>query len=109
VEEETSVQFVDVPYTPNKTQLEVHNNLTRYNVVVLHRGCGKSYLAINELLRQAFQCEDRSGAVFHGASGVVPRHNSVRRENERLRHEHTHKSRRSGVEFLCIVVHIHMY
>lgn len=45
-------------------QAKIHKSLRRFNVVVLHRGCGKSILAINELIRRAFTCEDESGAQF---------------------------------------------
>lgn len=36
--------------------MEVHQNLKRFNVVVLHRGAGKTYLCLNELLKAAHLC-----------------------------------------------------
>jgi hypothetical protein len=56
--------YIDIPYQPLPIQAQIHKSLKRFNVVVLHRGCGKSYLAINELIKQAFTCEDNSGALF---------------------------------------------
>ena len=59
-----SIQEILIPYKPNQTQAEIHKALKRFSVVVLHRGCGKTWLAANELIRRAFTCEDRSGALF---------------------------------------------
>jgi phage terminase large subunit len=38
--------------------------MKQYNVVVLHRGAGKSYLAVNELIKRAVECTDKSGTIF---------------------------------------------
>lgn len=59
-----SQQKITIPYKPLPVQAWIHKNLTRFNVVVLHRGCGKSILAVNELVRRAFTCSDTSGAQF---------------------------------------------
>ena len=56
--------FIDIPYKPSALQAEIHRNMKQFNVAVLHRGAGKSYLAANELIIKAWQCEDKSGAVF---------------------------------------------
>lgn len=57
-------QVIKVPYSPLAVQAQVHRNLKRLSVVVLHRGAGKTILAINELIRAAFTCPDTSGAQF---------------------------------------------
>lgn len=51
-------------YKPRPIQMWVHNNLRRFNVVIMHRTTGKSVLAINELIKAAAACEDRSGVPF---------------------------------------------
>ncbi len=53
-----------IPYKPNRVQALIHSSLKRFNVVVLHRGAGKSILAVNELIRQAIECEKEDGALF---------------------------------------------
>jgi phage terminase large subunit len=53
-----------IPYKPNKVQALIHRNLKRFSVVVLHRGAGKSYLAVNELIRRAIECPVDDGALF---------------------------------------------
>lgn len=55
-----------VPYTPNTNQQELHALLRqyRYAVVVVHRGFGKTWLAMNELIRRAWECTKRDGGVF---------------------------------------------
>ena len=44
---------VKIPYTPRPWQQTLHNSLKRFSVVMVHRGGGKTYLALNELFRQA--------------------------------------------------------
>ncbi len=53
-----------IPYRPFPIQAQIHNSLKRYNVVVLHRGAGKSIIAVNELLRRAIECPVHDGALF---------------------------------------------
>lgn len=55
-----------VPYTPNPNQQELHDLLAkyRYAVVVVHRGFGKTWLAMNELIKRAWECKKRDGGVF---------------------------------------------
>lgn len=60
------VKELVIPYTPSKHQEEVHDLLsnTRFGVVVVHRGWGKSWLALNELLRRAWSCSAPQGGKF---------------------------------------------
>jgi len=44
-----------IPYKPRNHQIEVHNSLQRFNVLVCHRRFGKTVLCINELLKKAMQ------------------------------------------------------
>lgn len=55
-----------VPYTPSSDQQEIHDKLTRYRfgVAVVHRGFGKSWLAVNELVRRAWSCTSPHGGRF---------------------------------------------
>ena len=46
-----------IPYQPRKLQLEIHNNLKRFNVLVCHRRFGKTVLAVNKLVKSALTCE----------------------------------------------------
>ena len=47
------IKIVEVPYKPRPYQLECHNALKRFNVLVCHRRFGKSVLSINELIKTA--------------------------------------------------------
>jgi len=40
-------------FTPSVAQRQLYDRLQRFNVLVCHRGFGKSYLAVNLLIRQA--------------------------------------------------------
>jgi len=51
---------VKIPYAPRKQQLYIHDNLKRFNVLVCHRRFGKTVLAINELIKQALNCDLKS-------------------------------------------------
>ena len=57
-------QIIEIPYKPNKVQAFIHKNLARFSICVLHRGCGKTILAVQELIKRAFTCEDVTGASF---------------------------------------------
>jgi phage terminase large subunit len=46
-------------YVPQEWQAEIHQNLKRFNVLVVPRQAGKTTLSINELLFQALQCDRR--------------------------------------------------
>ena len=44
---------IEIPYQPRKHQAEVHESLTRFNVLVCHRRFGKTVLGVNELIKRA--------------------------------------------------------
>lgn len=46
---------VDTGYRPHKFQLEVHNSLKRFSVLVCHRRWGKTVLAVNTLVDSALR------------------------------------------------------
>lgn len=46
-----------IPYRPRQHQLQIHNSVRRWNVLVCHRRFGKTVLAINHLIRAALQNE----------------------------------------------------
>lgn len=46
---------INFGYTPNNVQADIHKNLRRFNVLVLHRRAGKTYLAVHEMFSQALK------------------------------------------------------
>ena len=44
-------------FNPRPAQLEVWNNLKRFNVLLAHRRFGKTVFAVNLLVRQALECK----------------------------------------------------
>ena len=48
---------VSTGYEPRKHQLEVHQALQRFNVLVAHRRFGKTVLCVNELIDRALRCK----------------------------------------------------
>jgi hypothetical protein len=44
-------------YKPRQVQQEIHDNLKRFNVLVLHRRCGKTVFAIHEMIEQVLECK----------------------------------------------------
>lgn len=51
------VQNVTTGYQPRPLQEYIHSKLKRFNVLVCHRGFGKTILVINELVDQGLQCQ----------------------------------------------------
>lgn len=51
------IKEVSTGYTPRLHQLEIHQHLKRFNVLVCHRRFGKTHLALNEIIDQAFRNE----------------------------------------------------
>ena len=56
-------QVVDLGFRPRKWQNEVFLGLIRFSILVIHRGAGKTYLAILKLLDAALRCK-RPMALF---------------------------------------------
>ena len=48
---------VKIPYKPRLLQKEMHADLKRWNVLVMHRRFGKTVWAVNELIKRALTCE----------------------------------------------------
>ena len=48
---------ITIPYAPRPLQLEIHNSLKRFNVLVCHRRFGKTVLSINQLIKSALTCQ----------------------------------------------------
>lgn len=46
-------KVIEIPYLPHQFQKVIHEDSTRYKVIVWHRQAGKTTLAINEMIRQA--------------------------------------------------------
>lgn len=47
---------VKIPYKPREIQAEMHGNLKRWNVLVMHRRFGKTVWAVNHLIKTALTC-----------------------------------------------------
>ena len=48
---------VKIPYKPRPLQAEMHQNIRRWNVLVMHRRFGKTVWAVNHLIKYALICE----------------------------------------------------
>jgi len=48
---------VKIPYKPRPIQAQMHKELKRWNVLVMHRRFGKTVWAVNHLIRTALTCE----------------------------------------------------
>lgn len=48
---------ISTGYNPRQIQLQIHQNLKRFNVLVAHRRLGKTVLSINALLDSAIRCK----------------------------------------------------
>lgn len=70
-------QKIIVPYTPRPLQKRFHDNSTRYNVCVMHRRFGKTFMAIHWLVRTLFECQNKNpqgcyiGPTFSQAERVA--------------------------------------
>ena len=73
MEQEAPRQII-IPYTPRRWQMEMHQKLKRHNVLVVHRGGGKSVFAQNELIRRALSGPSRAEYVY-----LLPLRNQAQR------------------------------
>lgn len=48
---------VKIPYKPRDLQAEMHQNVKRWNVLVMHRRFGKTVWAVNHLIKHCLTCE----------------------------------------------------
>lgn len=48
---------VKIPYKPRPLQKDMHNELARWNVLVMHRRFGKTVWAVNQLIKHTLTCE----------------------------------------------------
>lgn len=71
-EEETKV--IQIPYCPRPLQIQIHNELGRWNLLVCHRRFGKTVLAINELIKSAITCDLLNGRFAY----VAPLYNQAK-------------------------------
>ncbi len=61
------IQNVSTNYTPRPYQLEIHRNMQRFNVICCHRRFGKTHLALNEIIDQAFRNELKNPQYAYAA------------------------------------------
>lgn len=47
---------VKIPYKPRDLQAEMHQDLKRWNVLVMHRRFGKTVFAVNHMIKHALTC-----------------------------------------------------
>lgn len=45
-----NIKIIETGYKPRKLQAQIHGEMKRYNVLVLHRRAGKTVLSINEMI-----------------------------------------------------------
>lgn len=45
-----------IPYSPHSYQMEIHEQMVRFSVIVAHRRFGKTYLSVNQLVRGVLSC-----------------------------------------------------
>jgi len=57
-------QVLTLPYKPNKVQISLHKNMKRYNVIVWHRGLGKTFSVLQELTKQAVSCDTNGLFIY---------------------------------------------
>ena len=56
--------IIQIPYSPHPKQREVHEDETRFKVVVAGRRGGKTKLAVNELIKRALTCVHIRGKII---------------------------------------------
>lgn len=60
-----STKPIQIPYSPRLGQLQVHNDMKRWNVLITHRRWGKSVFAINALIKAAVTCPHKNPRLFY--------------------------------------------
>lgn len=60
-----AAQRIIIPYSPRKQFLPYHNRTERFSAILAHRRAGKTVSTINELIRSALMCENRSPRVAY--------------------------------------------
>lgn len=58
-----STTKVQIQFEPKEWQKEVINSLDRFNVLVIHRRAGKTFLSIHLLIRALFECKLKNPVV----------------------------------------------
>lgn len=70
----TETQRIVIPYEPRAWQADIHRQLRRFNVIVCHRGAGKSVLCMNQLIREALSGPPAAEYVY-----LLPLRNQAKR------------------------------
>lgn len=65
IEENDAIE-VEIDFTPRQWQLDLHQQMKRFNVLVIHRGAGKTILSIVELLLRALSGPPDAEYLFIG-------------------------------------------
>ena len=68
------MQQIRIPYSPRPWGQELHDNDALFRVIICHRGAGKTFWAINELIRAALTGPPRATYLY-----VMPKANQARR------------------------------
>jgi len=50
-------KLITIPYNPTSYQLQIHEEMDRFSVIVAHRRFGKTYLSVNQLIRRALSMD----------------------------------------------------
>lgn len=67
-------QTVTIPYKPRRWQKKLHKKLKRFNVLVFHRGAGKSIFALNQLSKKML-----TGPAYAEYAYILPHRNQAER------------------------------
>lgn len=60
-----STKLISTGYTPRQHQVELHQRLRRFNIVICHRRFGKTHLAVNTLVHKALTCKLKQPRMFY--------------------------------------------
>lgn len=70
-----STKLISTGYTPRPHQVELHQALRRFNIVICHRRFGKTHLAVNTLVHKALTCKLKAPRMFY----IAPNYSQAKR------------------------------
>ena len=70
---------IDTKYRPRNQQAYIHSHFKRYNVLVCHRGMGKSWLVINEMIHSALTNLQKDVNGIYEYAYIAPTYGQAKR------------------------------
>lgn len=58
-------EVINTGYVPRQHQIELHQRLKRFNIVICHRRFGKTHLAVNHIINFLLTCPLKNPRVFY--------------------------------------------